>query len=277
MTLTDQQRRIDDIAWYHEIDFGNGLKSRSRETYIQGCRRAWRFIEQCLDGIDFSGKSVLDVGCWDGYWSFYAERRGARSVLAADDITQNWGTGEGIRLAKELLTSSVEINQQVSAYDLASLGRRFDIVLFMGVYYHLLSPLCAIAQLRHCCHPDATVVVEGDVTHSLAKNLAYINLPDPHHSIFIPTVDVLQQMFETAYFTVTSLSFVSGRRNARAPSRAAQFVHTLLGRNQTWRLVNRGWDRMVMTCKPFSGSNPHHVYRPPFGLAQYDPRFSEGG
>jgi hypothetical protein len=127
MTRTDQQRRIDDIAWYHELDFGHGLKSRSREEFIE-----------------------------------------------------------------------------------------------------------------HCCHPDATVVVEGDVTHSLARNLAYINLPDPYHSVFIPTVDVLQQMFETAYFTVTSVSFVSGRRRARAPSRAAQLVHTLLGRNQTWRLVNRG-------------------------------------
>ena len=240
MTRTDQQRRIDDIAWYHELDFGHGLKSRSREEFIEGCRRAWRFIERCLDGIEFSGKSVLDVGCWDGYWSFYAERRGARSVLAADDITQNWGTGEGLRLAKELLQSKVEINQHVSAYELASLGRRFDIVLFMGVYYHLVAPLSAIAQLRHCCHPDATVVVEGDVTHSLARNLAYINRPDPYHSVFIPTVDVLQQMFETAYFTVTSVSFVSGRRRARAPSRAAQLVHTLLGRNQTWRLVNRG-------------------------------------
>jgi hypothetical protein len=33
---------------------------------------------------------------------------------------------------------------------------------------------------------------------------------------------------------------------------------------------------MVMTCKPFSGVNPHHFYKPPFGLAQYDPRFAKG-
>ena len=39
-------------------------------------------MEQQLDAVPFHGKSVLDIGCWDGYWSFYAERRGAASVLA---------------------------------------------------------------------------------------------------------------------------------------------------------------------------------------------------
>ena len=45
-------------------------------------RKLWRFIEAQLDLLDFRGKTVLDIGCWDGYWSFYAERRGAREVVA---------------------------------------------------------------------------------------------------------------------------------------------------------------------------------------------------
>jgi len=45
--------------------------------------------------IDFSGKSVLRPGLLDGYWSFYAERRGAASVLASDDATQNWAGKPG--------------------------------------------------------------------------------------------------------------------------------------------------------------------------------------
>jgi tRNA (mo5U34)-methyltransferase len=93
---------------------------------------------------------VLDIGCWDGYWSFHAERQGAASVLAADDVTQNWATGEGLRLAKRLLSSRVEIKQDQSVYELAQLGRTFEVILCLGVYYHLLDPFYALTQIRHC-------------------------------------------------------------------------------------------------------------------------------
>jgi tRNA (mo5U34)-methyltransferase len=56
-------------------------------------RQIWAFIEQQLATVDFRGKRVLEVGSWDGYWSFWAERHGARSVLATDDLSQNWSAG----------------------------------------------------------------------------------------------------------------------------------------------------------------------------------------
>ena len=143
------QAMIDEVAWYHEFDFGNGLKTRPT-LEIDFHRKVWKFIESQLDAIDFKGKTVLDIGCWDGYWSFYAEKRGASEVLASDDVTQNWAGGNGLRLAKQLLGSKVEVNQRLPVYDLASLGRRFDIVLCLGVYYHLIDPFYALAQIRHC-------------------------------------------------------------------------------------------------------------------------------
>ena len=120
----DLQARIDAIEWYHEFDFGNGLVARSNQLDTDHHRALWDFIETRLDRIDFTGKSVLDIGCWDGYWSFYAERRGAREVLAADDETQNWGGPAGLMLARELFGSSIEVNTKLSVYDLGSLGRR---------------------------------------------------------------------------------------------------------------------------------------------------------
>ena len=73
------------------FEFPNGLVARSNTAEDIGShRRIWSFIEKELDKIDFAGKTVLDLGCWDGYWSFYAERRGAKHVLATDDRTQNW-------------------------------------------------------------------------------------------------------------------------------------------------------------------------------------------
>ena len=79
MDAAQMQARIDAINWYHEFDFGHGLKARATTADAEFHRELWQFMERQLDGINFQGKRVLDVGCWDGYWSFYAERRGARS------------------------------------------------------------------------------------------------------------------------------------------------------------------------------------------------------
>src|SRR5262245_20890100 len=117
MDVAAAQKRIDAITWYHEFDFGSGLKSRPKRPGLH--RGIWNFIEGQLAEVDFRGKTVLDIGCWDGYWSFYAERRGAASVLATDDRTQNWSKNEGIHVAKDLMGSKVEINQDMSVYELS--------------------------------------------------------------------------------------------------------------------------------------------------------------
>jgi len=63
------QQRIDQIKWYHDIDFPGGLKTRT-ETPDAESHRAWRkWMRSELDKVDFSRKSVLDIGCWGGYWS----------------------------------------------------------------------------------------------------------------------------------------------------------------------------------------------------------------
>ena len=164
--MTDEERRavqaeIDAVPWFHEFDFGNGLQARSKEPDTESHRDLWEFMKKQLDEIDFAGKTVLDVGCWDGYWSFYAEQRGARSVLATDDKTQNWSNGGGVMLARRLLNSSIEVNQNLPVYELASLNRTFDIILCLSVYYHLVDPFYAFAQLRQCCHPGTMLDARG--------------------------------------------------------------------------------------------------------------------
>src|SRR5439155_9488823 len=140
MNRAEAQARVDSIEWYHDFDFGDGLVARSHHENVDIVRLVWRFIEQQLDRLDFRGKSVLEIGAWDGYWSFYAERRGAAVVVATDDATQNWADGRGLPLARELLESKIEIRQDVSIYDLTTLNRRFDIILCLGVFYHLRDP-----------------------------------------------------------------------------------------------------------------------------------------
>src|ERR1043165_5446482 len=203
MDLAQQQARIDAITWYHEFDFGHGLKARAGTPDVAIHRPIWQFIEEQLDTVDFRGKSVLDIGCWDGYWSFYAERRGARSVLAIDDCTQNWSDGRGLLLARELYGSQVEINQSLSVYALESLQRKFDIILFLGVYYHLVDPYYALAQVRHCCHADSLVLIEGNEGLGLLPLSAVFD-PGRATSKFLPTVTVLRALLRAAYFSVVS-------------------------------------------------------------------------
>lgn len=89
---------------------------------------------------DLSGKTVLDIGCNAGFYSMEMKRRGASRVLGID-------TDERY-LAQARFAASVEQlaidYQRLSVWDVASLGERFDLVIFMGVLYHLRHPLLAL-------------------------------------------------------------------------------------------------------------------------------------
>jgi tRNA (mo5U34)-methyltransferase len=278
--VSGRQAQIDAVPWYHDFDFGGGLRARSRTPDADGHRRNWAFLEEQLAAVDFRGKTVLDVGCWDGWWSFYAEGRGARSVLASDDVSQNWSAGRGLLLACELLGSRVEVNQHLSVYDLAGLGRRFDVILFLGVYYHLFDPFYALTQIRHCCHAGSRVLIEGAEAFGLPPGGIVFD-PGRPAGKFLPTAGALEAMLRAAYFSVTArhvMPFPPGfmRRGGwrwrldacrQALRGSLSGLGECLGR---WTVARR----VFLTCTPFAGENPAHSYSPPFGLHAYDPRFA---
>ena len=100
-----------------------------------------------------AGRTVLDIGAWDGFFSFEAERRGAARVVAADYYAWHgigWGTHQGkagFTLARECLGSRVE-DLDIDVMDLSPerVGT-FDVVLFLGVLYHLRHPLLALERI----------------------------------------------------------------------------------------------------------------------------------
>jgi tRNA (mo5U34)-methyltransferase len=297
------QAEIDAIQWYHEFDFGDGLRATTN-THVESHRMIWKFIESNLATVDFRGKSVLDIGSWDGYWSFHAETRGAKSVLATDDVSQNWAAGTGIHLAKELLKSRVEINQQMSVYNLSTLGRKFDVILYLGVYYHLHDPFNAFAQIRHCCHENTVVLIDGPVGTGMVRGGAVLDFFN-HTAEFLPSTDGLQQLTDAAYFRNVEASLLFGgpvRPTDLSDTSAPLPAEVPTGGRLGWRWrLNTAWqalrgrreklkplvekvfpptfqpamcsDRIFVKCKPFAGKNEIHVYPPPFGLRQYDDRF----
>ncbi|MBL6750792.1 MAG: DUF1698 domain-containing protein [Nevskia sp.] len=100
--------------------------------------------------VDLRGKTVLDVGAWDGFFSFEAERRGAARVLATDSFSwsgEGWGRKACFELAREVLGSRVE-DRQIGVLELGPerVGR-FDLVLFLNVLYHMPHPLLALERV----------------------------------------------------------------------------------------------------------------------------------
>jgi tRNA (mo5U34)-methyltransferase len=137
--------------WWHSIDLGNGVITPGAIP-LSEMQANFAYLQL---PEDLSGKRVLDIGCWDGFYSFECERRGAE-VVAVDC----WRP-EGFFLAHEALQSRVQFHE-LSVYELsrARLGS-FDIVLFLGVLYHLRHPLLALE--RGCEMTDDFALIETHV------------------------------------------------------------------------------------------------------------------
>ncbi|TML15734.1 MAG: DUF1698 domain-containing protein [Actinobacteria bacterium] len=162
----DLRRRAAEIAWFHTMDLGAGLRTSGIYDPSRTLRRLG-LPEQ------LAGQSVLDVGAWDGYYSFEMERRGAE-VLATDDYSWGgggWGTKAGFDLAREALGSSVR-SLQIDPLDLSpdALGGRFDIVLMLGVLYHLRDPLLVLERVASVT--GGLLVLETEVGMLLTRRPA---------------------------------------------------------------------------------------------------------
>lgn len=134
---------ISRIKWFHSIDLGHGLVTK-------GVIDVARSLRQYQLPEDLTGKTFLDIGAWDGAFSFAAERRGARRVLATDWFIwkgMGWGSKQGFETARRALHSKVE-DLTIDVYDISpELIGKWDVVLFAGVLYHLQDPLRALQRV----------------------------------------------------------------------------------------------------------------------------------
>lgn len=89
---------------------------------------------------DMTGKSVLDIGCNAGFYSLEMKRRGAARVLGIDTDERYLRQA---RFAAEMKDMDVEF-RRMPVWDVAALGEKFNLVIFMGVLYHLRHPLLAL-------------------------------------------------------------------------------------------------------------------------------------
>lgn len=129
------KRDVAAIDWWHEIDLGHGIVTPGRG----GARER---LSNMRMPADLTGKTVLDIGAFDGLFSFEAERRGAKRVVAMDHRVP-----PGFRVAHRALRSGVEfVEADIMELTPQSIGT-FDIVFFLGVIYHLPDPMGALRRV----------------------------------------------------------------------------------------------------------------------------------
>jgi tRNA (mo5U34)-methyltransferase len=133
------ERKVRELGeWFHNIQL-HGVATAPGHFLGDYPAVKWRQFAHALPE-DLSGRTVLDIGCNAGFYSIEMKRRGAERVVGVDFDERYL---QQARLAAELSGTEIEF-QKLSVYDVARLKQKFDVVLFMGVLYHLRHPLLAL-------------------------------------------------------------------------------------------------------------------------------------
>ena len=172
--------RIEEIpGWYHRIVLPSGEVTLGNMPLSE---------EKYAVPADLTDKRVLDIGAWDGYWTWEALKRGAKEVIAIDDFSDTCGQ-EGVDrnykwatfdLCREAFGFNIDLTNsdgigsfandkgqicrriEMSVYDIIEekFGR-FDVVFFFGVVYHLKHPLLALEIISNIC--DGEIYIESAI------------------------------------------------------------------------------------------------------------------
>jgi tRNA (mo5U34)-methyltransferase len=151
-TPEEIRRRVQELGdWFHNLDLG-GVATAPGHFLGDYPRMKWqRFAHAIPESL--AGKTVLDVGCNAGFYSIEMKRRGAERVVGIDSDPRYLAQA---RLAAEVSGVDIEL-RRLSVYEVDRLGESFDVVLFLGVLYHLRHPLLALDLLHEHAARDLLV------------------------------------------------------------------------------------------------------------------------
>lgn len=229
--------------WYHRIELPGGVVTPGASP-----------LDADAYGVppDLSGKRVLDVGAWDGYWSFEALRRGAKEVVAIDDFSdylgklapeqrQAWATFD---LCREALGYDEQLCDRIemSVYDVnpEMLGT-FDVVFFFGTLYHLRHPLLGLDALSSVCSGE--LYVETTILDDYsAYGSAFGGRYSGDH--------VVMEFYPTNEYAGNPTNWWNPTLNCLTRMvYAAGFVHQLKG----WKLVDKA--TQIGLCRGFASGS----------------------
>ena len=148
------------IKWFHSIKLSENIITPGLANYEKSVK-----LSEIVFSKGVNNKSLLDIGTWDGFFSFEAEKNGAQ-VLSTDHYCWNegpgWGTKAGFDFCHKILKSKIK-SQSIDVPSLSpkTVGR-FDVVLLLGVLYHLRDPYTVLEQIYDIAREY--VVIETVIT-----------------------------------------------------------------------------------------------------------------
>src|SRR3954447_17038198 len=153
LSTYDIEQRVRSLGqWFHNIDL-QGVKTAPEHFLGDYPNIKWQKFAHAIPA-DLTGKSVLDIGCNAGFYSIEMKKRGAARVVGIDSDETYLAQG---RFAAEVSGYPDIEFRNLSVYDVAQLGQKFDVVIFMGVLYHLRHPLLALDLVREHVAKDLLV------------------------------------------------------------------------------------------------------------------------
>lgn len=204
------------LSFWHSIQLPDGSVTPGAKSIELLQSEESAVLEHC----SFEGKTVLDVGAWDGYFSFAAERNGAKEVTASDWhcwVGDGWGKKASFDFVKKSLKSKVK-ELVCKAEELPTDGNKFDIVMLLGVTYHVKNPIALIERVA--CRSNDLVVIETEYRDdNITEPLIYLipddSLNNDHSNWNVPNLAGVRSMMEIAGLKdvkVTKHPTIPGRR-----------------------------------------------------------------
>jgi tRNA (mo5U34)-methyltransferase len=234
--LLERIRALD--PWFHDIDLGDGLRTKAgvcADEPADHPRPTWEALRPFLP--DLSGRSVLDVGCNAGFYSFEARRLGAARVLGIDAQRREIAQA---RLVAEVLGLDVAFRRG-SVYDLTVADPGvFDVVLALGLLYHCRHPVLALERLfevtRGTLLLESAVASADETPAPRSRNIggldrelvpAYYleNGPDSSEAVynwFLPTTACLSMLLHAVGYRRVTLIPLSPDRSLYVCSREGE-------------------------------------------------------
>ncbi len=195
-------------VWYHEFEFAPGVVT-------PGSRDSRALLSELNLPRDMSGLRVLDMGARDGFFSFECERRAAAEVVAIDYIPAEQ---TGFLVAKKILGSQLDLVHE-NIYNLTpEKYGQFDIVLFLGVLYHLPDPMRALDIVFSMMKSPGwlyveTVVIDDDLPKGIAGRPLMQFYPSSSKNSDYTNYWGMTEACAIALLEECDFSFVSKRRD----------------------------------------------------------------
>jgi tRNA (mo5U34)-methyltransferase len=164
--IADLQEKVASLPWFHSINLGGGIVTPGHKSRYEISREA----EAIFSPLNLRDRTVADIGAWNGAFTVEAKRRGAARILAMDHYTWAHPHFRG-KQAFDLVMSRLGIDVETKLIDIQNATaadiRRCEVVLFLGVFYHLFNPISALQVLA-----EITAEVLVLETHLDLENLA---------------------------------------------------------------------------------------------------------